>query len=97
MHSSQTSSLVDWHGLAGHFLFTELLMPALISAAETSPDKHARVVTTSSFGAYFEPIRWDTFTDGPARLKLSKETLYYQSKLVSHAGHGEAHFVGVGD
>ncbi|KAI0687015.1 NAD(P)-binding protein [Earliella scabrosa] len=62
------------------FLFTELLMPALIAGAKTSPDHHARVVTVSSVGAYMQTLDWDTFRDGPARRKLSTEDLYYQSK-----------------
>ena len=64
------------------FLFTELLMPALIAGAKTSPDHHARVVTVSSVGAYMQTLDWDTFRDGPARRKLSTEDLYYQSKHV---------------
>ena len=66
----------------GHFYFTELLMPALVAGAKTSPDHHARVVTTSSSGAYAETLHFDTFKDGPARKKMSTEQLYYQSKHV---------------
>ncbi|KAJ3541899.1 hypothetical protein NM688_g6029 [Phlebia brevispora] len=39
----------------GHWYFTELLMPALFRGKESSPDGHARVITTSSAGAYFGP------------------------------------------
>lgn len=66
----------------GHFYFTELLMPALLAGKETSLDGHARVVTTSSSGAYFHTLKWDTFVDGPARLQMSTQDLYYQSKFV---------------
>ncbi|CDO72258.1 hypothetical protein BN946_scf184970.g110 [Trametes cinnabarina] len=65
----------------GHFYFTELLMPALLAGVESSPDHHARVITTSSFGAYMETLNYDTFKDGPARRKKMKEALYYQSKF----------------
>ncbi|OBZ71335.1 hypothetical protein A0H81_08860 [Grifola frondosa] len=67
----------------GHFFFTELLIPALIAGKETSPDHHARVITTSSSGAYMYTINWDTFRDGPARRKLSSQQLYYQSKFAN--------------
>ncbi len=66
----------------GHWLFTELLMPALLRAAENSPDKKARVVTTSSAGSYGGKLDYATFKDGPARRKSSPGTLYTQSKFV---------------
>ena len=66
----------------GHWYLTELLMPALLEGVKTSPDHHARVVTTSSGGAYMSPLHWDTFKDGTARRKKTTEELYYQSKLV---------------
>ncbi|KAI0369416.1 NAD(P)-binding protein [Pilatotrama ljubarskyi] len=40
----------------GHFYFTELVMPALLAGVESSPDHHARVITTSSAGAYLESL-----------------------------------------
>ncbi len=64
------------------FLFTELLLPALLSGVKTSPDHHARIVTTSSCGAYLHTINWDTFRDGPTRRQKTPEELYYQSKHV---------------
>ncbi|RPD56663.1 NAD(P)-binding protein [Lentinus tigrinus ALCF2SS1-7] len=65
----------------GHWYFTELLMPALRAGVKSSPDNHARVVTTSSSGAYFTTLNYDTFKDTPQRKKLSPEMLYYQSKF----------------
>jgi len=65
----------------GHFFFTELLMPALLAGKETSPDKHARIITTSSSGALLATVNFDTLKDGPARRKRSTEQLYYQSKF----------------
>ena len=84
--------------VVGPFLFTELIMPALIAGAQTSGDGHARIVTMSSGGAYIHPLYWDTFTDTPARKKKSTETLYYQSKLVridlsSRCPHTDLSFV----
>lgn len=67
---------------AGHFLFTELLMPALLAGVQTSPDHHARIITTSSSAAMFDTIHWESLKDGPARRKLSTSTLYSQSKFV---------------
>lgn len=66
----------------GHFLFTELLMPALFAAAQNSPDHHARVITTSSSAALCGHIDFASIRDGPARRRYSKEALYAQSKLV---------------
>ncbi|KZT06203.1 NAD(P)-binding protein [Laetiporus sulphureus 93-53] len=65
----------------GHFFFTKLLIPALIAGAETSPDHHARIVMTSSGAAYRYTLNWDSFKDGPARRKMSTNTLYCQSKF----------------
>ncbi|TBU26107.1 NAD(P)-binding protein [Dichomitus squalens] len=64
----------------GHFYFTELLMPALLVAVKTSPDGHARVVTTSSSGAYLDTLHFETFKDGPERRKMGSNGLYNQSK-----------------
>ena len=66
----------------GHFYFTKLLMPALIAGVASSPDHHARVITTSSSGAYLNTLHWDTFKDTPQRRKMAREALYYQSKFV---------------
>ena len=71
----------------GHFYLTRLLMPALTASAVSSPDGHARVVTTSSGGAYLGTLRYDTMKEGPARRALTTETLYFQSKLVSGGFH----------
>ena len=67
---------------AGPFLFTKLLLPALISGKDTSPDGHTRIITTSSSAAYLNTIDWDTLKDGPARRKMSTVWLYNQSKFV---------------
>ena len=65
----------------GTFYFTQLLIPALLRGAASSPDKHARIVTTASAYAYIGQIRFDTFKDGPARRRWNMEELYSQSKL----------------
>jgi len=67
--------------VVGHFLFTKLLIPALVAGKETSPDKHTRVIHTSSSAAYFYTINWDALKDGPERKKLKPFTLYSQSKF----------------
>ena len=67
----------------GHFYLTELLMPALIAGVKSSPEHHTSGLTTSSSGAYFGSLQFETFKDGPARQRLLPDTLYYQSKLVS--------------
>ena len=68
--------------VVGHWLLTELLMPALLAGVKTSPDHHARVITVSSSGASIRPLDFETFKDGPARHKMSPDALYSQSKLV---------------
>ena len=65
----------------GHFLLTQLLLPALLKGKESSGDGHARVITISSGYAYIGHIDFDTLKDGPARQKQSTEVLYQQSKL----------------
>ena len=66
----------------GHFYLTQLLMPALMEGRNTSPDRHSRVITTSSGGAYLATLHWDTFKDGAERRRTSDVVLYNQSKLV---------------
>ncbi|EKM50635.1 uncharacterized protein PHACADRAFT_264008 [Phanerochaete carnosa HHB-10118-sp] len=67
--------------VVGHWLLTELLVPALAAAAKSSADGHSRVVATSSAGAYLEGLHYDSFRDSPKRKKLGKQGLYFQSKL----------------
>ncbi|KIP08126.1 hypothetical protein PHLGIDRAFT_70021 [Phlebiopsis gigantea 11061_1 CR5-6] len=68
--------------VVGHFFLTELLVLALAAGAKTSPDGHARVVTTSSSGAYFASgLQWETFKAHPNRHKMGPKALYFQSKL----------------
>ena len=66
----------------GPFYFTKLLMPALISAAQSSEDKKARVTFTASI-VQSKGIKFDTLTDTPARKKMSADQRYGQSKFVS--------------
>ena len=65
----------------GPFLFSKLLLPALLKGKASSPDGHARIIVTSSAYAYLGHLNFETFKDGPARRKLSTEELYNQSKL----------------
>lgn len=65
----------------GPFLFTQLLMPALLAGKASSPDEHARIVMTSSSAALVYTLNFDSFKDGPARRKMSTEQLYQQSKF----------------
>ena len=68
----------------GHYVFTMELMPALLAGAQSSSDKKARVVNTSSLAQEFaSELKWDTFSDGPARKKLGTQGMYIQSKFVS--------------
>ncbi|KAH9991367.1 NAD(P)-binding protein [Russula vinacea] len=59
--------------VVGHWLFTKLLLPALLAVTDASPTREkARVVTVSS-GA--------TITDGSKRRKYDPWNLYFKSKL----------------
>jgi NAD(P)-dependent dehydrogenase (short-subunit alcohol dehydrogenase family) len=70
--------------LQGHFYFTKLLLPTLLSTAKSSPDKTARVINTSSMGHGFASgIDFDSLKDGAKRKKLGSQKLYCQSKFVS--------------
>jgi retinol dehydrogenase-12 len=69
---------------AGHWLFTKLLLPALLAVTDASPTREkARVVTVSSSANYFtNEIDFEAITDGPKRRKYDSWNLYYKSKLV---------------
>ena len=72
------------NSILGHFYLTKLLLPTLLSMAETNGD--ARVVNTSCSGhSMVDTIDFNTLKDGPARRKLSPTALYGQSKLVRPA------------
>ncbi|TFY81395.1 hypothetical protein EWM64_g2622 [Hericium alpestre] len=64
----------------GHFYFTKLLLPLLLSTAKTTGE--ARVVTLSSgAGLMVDEIDFNTLKDSPARKNLGTTKLYMQSKL----------------
>ncbi|KAJ8517408.1 hypothetical protein ONZ45_g5423 [Pleurotus djamor] len=65
----------------GHFYLTKLLLPTLLSTAKES-EKPSRVITTSSSAALFtSSLNFETFKDGPARLKKGNQYMYVQSKF----------------
>lgn len=63
LHSSYHISLTS-DSFAGHYFFTELLLPALLEVGRYSSEKAARAINTSSAAAYLNPIHWDTLKDG---------------------------------
>ncbi|KAG1780841.1 hypothetical protein EV702DRAFT_963285 [Suillus placidus] len=65
----------------GHYYFTKLLLPILISTAKTTPDGKVRVVNLASCAHLFGGLDFNTFKDGPARKKCSRTNLYNQSKF----------------
>ena len=73
--------------LSGHFYFTKLLLPALVRGATASSDGKARVVNVSSSALWFTTLDYNTFRDGPARVKKGKTDLYAQSKFVRLGEH----------
>jgi NAD(P)-dependent dehydrogenase (short-subunit alcohol dehydrogenase family) len=65
----------------GHFYFSKLLIPTLLSTAKSSGTP-ARIVNVASTGSLmYGGLHFDTFKDSPARAKLGKEALYLQSKF----------------
>ncbi|KAI0072736.1 NAD-binding protein [Panus rudis PR-1116 ss-1] len=74
---------IQWGtNVVGPFLFTKLLLPALLAGAAQSPDKKARVTFTAS-QAQANQIKYDTLTDTPARKKLGPDQRYGQSKFAN--------------
>ncbi|EGO20387.1 hypothetical protein SERLADRAFT_477926 [Serpula lacrymans var. lacrymans S7.9] len=65
----------------GHFFFTQLLLPLLLSSAQSSPDGKVRVVNTSSAGHSLGSLDYATVRDGPERKKKGTMMLYSQSKF----------------
>ncbi|TFK40853.1 hypothetical protein BDQ12DRAFT_680150 [Crucibulum laeve] len=65
----------------GHFYFTKLLLPTLLSTAENNPPGTVRIVNTSSFAHRLGNLDFNTFKDGPARRKKSPMYYYNQSKF----------------
>ena len=72
----------------GHWLFTQLLLPALFAATDASPShEKARIVTVSSAASYLiDSLDFDAFVDGPARTKYDTNELYCKSKFVRRMG-----------
>ncbi|KAF9232099.1 hypothetical protein BU15DRAFT_81612 [Melanogaster broomeanus] len=64
----------------GHFYFTKLALPVLLSTAKSAPDGIVRVVNSSSSAHWFSPLKFDTWRDGPARRRESTMQMYGQSK-----------------
>ncbi|KAJ8585184.1 NAD(P)-binding protein [Rhizopogon salebrosus TDB-379] len=65
----------------GHYYFTKLLLPVLISTAKATPEGTVRVVNVASCAHLFGNLDFNTFKDGPARNKCTTRTLYSQSKF----------------
>ena len=68
--------------LAGHFYFTQLLLPSLRAGAMQSDDRVARIINTSSQTHVTGSLNFDSLKDGKDRRKLSRSQLYSQSAFV---------------
>ncbi|WZH40744.1 Short-chain dehydrogenase [Fusarium acuminatum] len=66
----------------GHFLLTNLLMPALLAAAAEDEDRGARIVNLTSLGYRISPVRFDdyNFSGGKA---YDMWTAYGQAKTAN--------------
>ncbi|KAJ7215167.1 NAD-P-binding protein [Mycena rebaudengoi] len=65
----------------GHFYFTKLLLPLLLSTAQATPGGKTRIISVSSGAHHFTGLNFATFKDGPERQKRSTHALYAQSKF----------------
>ncbi|KAH9028045.1 NAD(P)-binding protein [Lactarius deliciosus] len=67
----------------GHWLLTELLLPALFAATDAAPfHEKARVVTVSSTVNYLTTgLDFDALADGPKRTQYGELELYNKSKF----------------
>ncbi|KAI9442859.1 NAD(P)-binding protein [Lactarius psammicola] len=67
----------------GHWLFTVLLLPALLAATDASPShEKARIVTVSSSANYLtKGLDFDGIADGPGRTQYNEWELYNKSKF----------------
>ncbi|KAL4080167.1 hypothetical protein V8B97DRAFT_2054649 [Scleroderma yunnanense] len=75
----------------GHFYLTKLLLPTLLSAAESSPDGIARVVDSSSSGHWFGELDFGTIKDSSKRRTRNRAELYGQSKTGNIIFSAELH------
>lgn len=69
----------------GHFLFTKLLLPTLISTAARSDGVKGRIVNSSSGAHVLGKLDFNTLKDSPERRKSDPQSLYAQSKYVSRS------------
>ena len=70
--------------VVGPYVFTTHLLPLLFRGAQSSPDKKARIVNSSSSAQLFaNTIELDAMKDVPRRKKLGSAKMYTQSKLVT--------------
>ncbi|KZV62183.1 NAD(P)-binding protein [Peniophora sp. CONT] len=80
MTTAQGYDLQAGTNVVGHYLFTTLLLPALLAASE--PGQKARVVTTSSIVHYrIDGFHFDWTVDGDTRRKVGSRDLYKNSKF----------------
>jgi len=81
--TAQNYDLQFGTNVIGHWLFTQLLLPALFAATDASPShEKARIVTVSSLANYItKGLDYDAIADGPARLKYKTWEMYNKSKF----------------
>ena len=64
----------------GHFYFTKLLLPLLLSTVDKAPKGSVRVVNVASNAHLFSDLSFELLKDSPARRKRRSGLLYGQSK-----------------
>ncbi|CAK5269904.1 unnamed protein product [Mycena citricolor] len=82
MLTAQGYDLQVGTNVLGHFYFTKLLLPILVSTASAT-GKAARVVNTASLAAELSggKLELQSFKEGPVRKRLGSQGMYAQSKL----------------
>ncbi|KAM0257915.1 hypothetical protein ACHAPA_011517 [Fusarium lateritium] len=79
----------------GHFLFTNLIMPKIIKAAQTSQTP-TRIVNVSSFGHQFAPVRFSdiNYTKLPSELPQEERPEVEKAKFLTGADWSNVAYTG---
>ncbi|KAE8158284.1 NAD(P)-binding protein [Aspergillus tamarii] len=79
----------------GHFLFTNLVLPKIIKAAQTSPTP-TRIINVTSFGHQFSPVRFSdiNFSKLPAELPEEERPDLQKTEFFIGSSHSEDRYYG---
>lgn len=79
----------------GHFFFTNLILPKIIKAAQTSSTP-TRIVNVTSFGHQFSPVRFSdiNFGQAPADLPEEERPDFQKTEFLTGSSHAEDIYYG---